>query len=400
MHILLLLVIIIVLTLLGGFVIARFFSRTTLQPKLAGDGSDLLVFEQNGRYGFRDMDERVVIAPKFEDAGPFSEGVSAVKLNGKYGYILPIGDLALGWFEEFCGDFANGLAPLKKGGKAGYINRKGEMVIEHQWDYAGVFAEQFAVVGKAKRFGLIDLAGNVTIPLQFDEVRPVQAGLVAVRNADLWGVMFPDGKWLFTPQFHALGYFDNGKAVVRRKHEGELEEGEAFVDGRLEWNDNLVAANAFARKNAELVAATQGLVQYMMQQGCPCQFPRFRRLVRFQGAAVRCMETEALVSQYAQFLKPHATLRPEPGDRVTQGYFTCKVCGTDWRMGREKFGGNKQAQYLLVEEDHVEQSKGAQEDGLVPLYVGFDGPAKQLPVLDGYELGTLAQYLTFMRQLA
>jgi hypothetical protein len=273
-------------------------------------------------------------------------------------------------------------------------------MIEPQWDYAGVFAEQFAVVGKGKQYGLIDLAGQVVIPIAYDEVRAVQAGLAAVRKGDLWGAMFPDGKWLFTPQFHHLGFFDSGKAIVRRQQNGDWEEGEAFLDGRLVWNDNLVAANSFARKNAELKDATVGLMQFMMQQGCPCQFPRFRRLVRFQGAAVRCMETEALVALHGQFLKPHATLRPDHGDRITQGYFTCKVCGTDWRMGRERFEGSKEAHYLLVESDQVSEPKGASEEGLVPLYVGFDGPALQLPVLDGYELGTLPQYLTYMRQLA
>lgn len=46
----------------------------------------------NGRWGFINANNQVVISPRFEDAKEFKDGRAAVKMNGKWGYINKRGE--------------------------------------------------------------------------------------------------------------------------------------------------------------------------------------------------------------------------------------------------------------------------------------------------------------------
>ena len=78
---------------------------------------------------------------------------------------------------EDAGTFNNGLAPVKQNGKWGYIDTEGKTVIPFQYDIAGLFSEGFALVGNevamdpyyqtdeslsAYELGFVDTKGNYT----------------------------------------------------------------------------------------------------------------------------------------------------------------------------------------------------------------------------------------------
>ena len=87
---------------------------------------------------------------------------------------------------EDAGTFNNGLAPVKQNGKWGYIDTDGKTVIPFQYDIAGLFSEGFALVGNevemdpyydpdeplsAYELGFVDTKGNYTpfiCPDQYD----------------------------------------------------------------------------------------------------------------------------------------------------------------------------------------------------------------------------------------
>jgi hypothetical protein len=65
-----------------------------------------------------------VIAPEFDAADTFIDGLALVKKNGKWGYIDKTGTVVIApQFDQVVGalGFPEGLAPVKKGGKWGYI---------------------------------------------------------------------------------------------------------------------------------------------------------------------------------------------------------------------------------------------------------------------------------------
>lgn len=117
----------------------------------------LAAFQENGLYGFVDINGNVVIKPQFKYAGRFSRGRSAVQstTNDKWGFIDTQGNYVV--YPNFCalGAFSenDGLAGVQIGekvnnqcvGKWGFIDTSGNWVISPIFEYA----ERF-VKGKAK----------------------------------------------------------------------------------------------------------------------------------------------------------------------------------------------------------------------------------------------------------
>ena len=67
----------------------------------------------SGKYGFIDSSGKYVIQPLFEDARPFSEGLAAVRLNKRWGYIDKSGEMKIpNTFPVFADDFVGGLAAV------------------------------------------------------------------------------------------------------------------------------------------------------------------------------------------------------------------------------------------------------------------------------------------------
>jgi hypothetical protein len=56
--------------------------------------------------------------------------------------------------------FGEGLAAIKVGGKWGYIDKGGRIVINPQFDSVGLFSEGLADVGLGGRHGSIDKTGR------------------------------------------------------------------------------------------------------------------------------------------------------------------------------------------------------------------------------------------------
>src|SRR5262245_49632678 len=94
---------------------------------------DRLVSMCDGKFGLcRYIDGRSkeeVIPARFERAAPFREGVAAVRVNGRYGYIDQRGELVIAPRFDRAGDFHQGLAEVIVDDNAGVIDRKGEIVV-------------------------------------------------------------------------------------------------------------------------------------------------------------------------------------------------------------------------------------------------------------------------------
>ncbi len=70
-----------------------------------------------------------IIPARFEQAMPFSEGLAAVSIGGRFGYIDERGDVVIAPHFDLAGDFTHGLAEILVGDKTGIVNRKGEIIV-------------------------------------------------------------------------------------------------------------------------------------------------------------------------------------------------------------------------------------------------------------------------------
>ena len=113
-----------------------------------------------------------LISPQYTDvAKEFEEGLAAVEINGKVGFIDKNNRFVIApKFEPMKNlkGFSQGLAAVKIGDKYGYIDKTGKFIIEPQFDYAENFNENhLATVKMGKKYGAIDLFGDTVVPCKF-----------------------------------------------------------------------------------------------------------------------------------------------------------------------------------------------------------------------------------------
>lgn len=78
----------------------------------------LIPYRQGAKWGYASTDKRIIITPKYADAGWFSEGLAAVKVGKKYGYINTSGRLVIPAKFTVAKSFRKGYMPnsSKNGG--------------------------------------------------------------------------------------------------------------------------------------------------------------------------------------------------------------------------------------------------------------------------------------------
>lgn len=126
-----------------------------------GFGEGLAAVKLGGRWGFMDTDGEVVIPARFALAGTFSQGRASVQLAGRPGRDGNAG-----------------------GPKWGYLDRAGELVIPASFDDARRFSEGLAAVALDGRWGCTDRAGAMVVEPAYVEIRPFNNGLARVAVVD------------------------------------------------------------------------------------------------------------------------------------------------------------------------------------------------------------------------
>lgn len=144
--------------------------------------------EKDGKTGFRDLDDNIVIEPIYDMAEMFSEGYSAVTVGEQHGFIDETGKYVLPLQPyEFLGSLHNGLADFRINDKVGFLNIKGEVIIKPQFDWADEFSEGLCVVrndngklGSGKN-GYIDMAGKLVLDFKYKYAGKFENGKAKVQ---------------------------------------------------------------------------------------------------------------------------------------------------------------------------------------------------------------------------
>lgn len=168
----------------------------------------------NGKWGYIDNRAQLAILPRFEDAGDFSGGLAGVRLDHRWGYINTLGEMVVTPRSFSHADFKDGLALLRLPEGFGYVNARGEVVIEPRFSWALDFSEGLAGIRIHNKWGYIDTSGNMTIAPRFDAARPFSEGLAGVKIEGKWGFVDRSGKMVIEPAFGVAWPFSDGLAIV------------------------------------------------------------------------------------------------------------------------------------------------------------------------------------------
>lgn len=196
--------------------------------------------DKQGRYltGYMDKSGKVIIPAKFANAYSFVDGIARVEIHTKFkkqdtirfAYINRQGKFIFEHPHAFqSDDFSQGLAAVVIDNKIGFINSNGKFVIAPEFSAAGQFVDGLAPAVpsvtncRVLKYGYIDTNGKFVIEPKFDRAEEFSEGLAAVKidddNGDgKWGYIDKSGKYIIPPKFpDALGgarYFHEGLAAV------------------------------------------------------------------------------------------------------------------------------------------------------------------------------------------
>jgi hypothetical protein len=191
-----------------GFVDAA--NRLVVQPiydEVRDFSEGLAAVRLGDRWGFVDRDGAVVVPIKFDGAYYFFSGRAYVILGDRKGYIDKSGEFV---FQGFSGHiFSEGLLVMDLDGRDGYVDLNGKVVIPGRFEDARGFQEGLAPVRFKGKYGFIDRTGEFVIEPSFDDAQPFQAGLAAVAVKEKWGVIRKDGQFVVKPAFDWLVVADD-----------------------------------------------------------------------------------------------------------------------------------------------------------------------------------------------
>ena len=187
------------------------------------------LIDQNGKWIRRegkDTEEFQITGGRIE----FSEGLAAVKINEKWGYIGVDGKVVIQPLFEDASNFEEGLAIVRTDGKYGVINRKGEFITKERFENISSHIKNGYIRVSVKhnyeyKWGVIDKSGKYALAPKFDYVfGNCNEGMAQISEKELFGYADLETGNIINPVFNYAFEFTNGLAIVRVT-ESQIEDG-------------------------------------------------------------------------------------------------------------------------------------------------------------------------------
>lgn len=171
---------------------------------------------QNGKYGFKGDYGKIMIAPMYDYAWSFENGMARVLINGKYGFIDNNNKLVVPAIYDEAASFSDDLARVKINGKYGFVDKNNKLVIPAMYDDVYSFSEGLARVRINGKYGFIDKNNKLAIPAMYDSIeRQFHEGLLCIKANGKWGFINKSNKFVIPAVYDWAFEFNRGKAKVK-----------------------------------------------------------------------------------------------------------------------------------------------------------------------------------------
>ncbi len=138
---------------------------------------------KDDQFGFVDLNNKLRIANRYEDAYNFSEGRAAVKLLGRWGF----------------------------------VDKIERLVIQPIYDQVSSFKDGISVVVRNNRYGLIDKAGSEVAKLDFDSIYYAGSGIYILQQKNQFGTYHGKTGYTMLPRFNSLVILSNGLLISEKR---------------------------------------------------------------------------------------------------------------------------------------------------------------------------------------
>jgi len=155
----------------------------------------------NGLDGYMDANSKLYIPMTYNDARNFKQGMAAVKIENKWGYINKGNILVIEPKYEKAFDFSKDeIARIKLNSKWGFIDKKGEYVIPITYEALGEFIDGLAKAKKGGKWGFIDKNNSFIIPNNYDKVEEFYKGMCKVKKDNKYLYVDKQGRPFYPPE--------------------------------------------------------------------------------------------------------------------------------------------------------------------------------------------------------
>ncbi len=197
-------------------------------PESASSSPALLPVLQDGRWGYIDTTGAIAVAPRFNRAFRFSEGLALVEADSGFGFIRGDGSFAVSPQFEDAWHFTGESALVQAEGAWHLVNRQGR-VLEDRGDVttdpnftlrSGALVDEdyqprpLQLIHTGGRYGYRSSDGDVVIDPTFQNAWYFSDGLARVMIDSLWGYIDQDGEIAIEPRYDLAWDFRNGLALV------------------------------------------------------------------------------------------------------------------------------------------------------------------------------------------
>lgn len=167
-----------------------------------------IVVIKNDYYGYQfvDLVSGVgLLEKKFDEVEAFYEGLAAIKIDNKWGFVNTKGEQVIKPRFDFVYSFHKGYAEVFVGEKRGIIDKQGKYVVPPIYDNVNLVSNGMARVALRKSkdrksryyrdmlWGYSDLQGNLQIPCQYDLATKFNYGIAVVHEGTTWKIIKKDG---------------------------------------------------------------------------------------------------------------------------------------------------------------------------------------------------------------
>ena len=173
--------------------------------------------ENQGKYGFMDLNFDTVITMQFDKALSFQNGRATVQRNGYWGMIDQEGGTLISFLSKDPIIFQNGLAVLRTERGNGYtlINEKGDILNRLRFDEV-IMSPELVLTKLDGFWGALNKDGIMVIPFEYDEMMVKRSYIVVVKD-HLQGLFSAKGERILKAEYEFIyPTFDDPYIMVRK----------------------------------------------------------------------------------------------------------------------------------------------------------------------------------------
>ncbi|MDR1556845.1 MAG: WG repeat-containing protein [Tannerellaceae bacterium] len=177
---------------------------------------------------------RWVVKPKYESVSAFSEGVAAVKQNGKWGYVNSNGKEILPAAYELAYPFSDGVGVLAAADNTllAIVDNTGRLTpirekLKTDSRFA-IFSDGLLLVYNGRKWGYLNKEGRLAIECKYASAQPFSEGLAAVLLSEYWYYIDTNGETRVRPDdkrgiYWAMGFHEGRAAVLYKNGMGYID---------------------------------------------------------------------------------------------------------------------------------------------------------------------------------